>query len=60
MSQIDGLLNDEPNHSQGETEQPKLKRKEYEEILSGLQEELSQNGYSGLGVRDRPGLVLVQ
>jgi len=40
MSQTDGLLNDVPNHSQGETEQPKLKRKEYVEILGGLQEEL--------------------
>jgi polyphosphate kinase 2 len=40
MSQTDGLLNDASNHSQGETEQPKLKRKEYEEILGGLQEEL--------------------
>jgi polyphosphate kinase len=40
MSQTDGLLNDEPNHSQGETEQPKLKRKEYEEILRKLQEDL--------------------
>jgi polyphosphate kinase len=40
MSQTDGQLNDAPNHSHGETEQPKLKRKEYEEILRGLQEEL--------------------
>jgi hypothetical protein len=27
MSQTDGQLNDAPNHSHGETEQPKLKRK---------------------------------
>jgi polyphosphate kinase 2 (PPK2 family) len=33
----------QPNHdgnTQGETEHPELKRKEYEEILRGLQEEL--------------------
>src|SRR5215472_3335150 len=32
--------NDKANDSHGEAEQPKLKRKEYEEILRGLQEEL--------------------
>jgi polyphosphate kinase 2 len=40
MSQTDSQPNDARNHSHGETEQPKLKRKEYEEILRGLQEEL--------------------
>jgi polyphosphate kinase len=40
MSQRDGQLNDEHKDSHKETEQPSLKRKEYEEILRGLQEEL--------------------
>ena len=40
MVHRDGQPNHEPNNSHGETERPKLKGKEYEEILRGLQEEL--------------------
>jgi polyphosphate kinase 2 len=40
MGQEGPLLNHEPNRSQTETERPKLKRKEYEKALRGLQAEL--------------------
>src|SRR5262245_28246141 len=40
MAQRDGQRNDGPNDSHAETEPPKLKRKEYEEILRELQGEL--------------------
>ena len=40
MGQEGALLNDEPDRSQTETERPKLKRKEYEKALRGLQAEL--------------------
>jgi len=40
MGQEGALLNHEPDRSQTETERPKLKRKEYEKALRGLQAEL--------------------
>jgi polyphosphate kinase 2 len=40
MGQEGALLNHEPDRSQTETERPKLKRKEYEKALRGLQVEL--------------------
>ena len=40
MGQEGALLNHEPDRSQTETERPKLKRKEYENALRGLQAEL--------------------
>jgi polyphosphate kinase len=40
MTREGALLNHEQDHSQTETEQPKLKRKEYEKALRGLQAEL--------------------
>jgi len=40
MAQGGGQPNQETDNSRGQTERPKLKRKEYEEILRGLQGEL--------------------
>src|SRR5262252_3368842 len=40
MGQEGAFLNHEPDRSQTETERPKLKRKEYEKALRGLQAEL--------------------
>jgi polyphosphate kinase len=40
MTREGALLNHEPDRSQTETERPKLKRKEYEKALRGLQAEL--------------------